>query len=399
MVGLLSPEASFNDPAFSVEVEGIDLIALSEDFADLVQRVEYESTDGIADIARVTVVNPDFELSNKKVFQPGNEMSIFLGYGQNLVHIGRVVITKVRPTFPQDGMPTIQVIGYSKDTQMMDNAPERSKKEKAQKRRKKKGSPGRIFKDMRFSDALKEKLETYDFEDDIDQTPDAPHNFLQKVGLSDYDFAIGISNITGFIFWVDANEDGRWTMHLKDPAKLLQQDEEFTFIYDNGQLSSLLSFSPQMLIQGSQTKIAVRVKDIKSGRIFEAEVEEENDGAPDIDASGDPLAELDGDHTTASDIKLFINDFSFSVTSNRRFQTEAEVIAWALQWFRKTRENFVLARGRTIGAESLRSRQVHKIEGIESGLEGDYYFTRVKHILDNSGGYLCDFSARKVVPN
>lgn len=376
-----------NNPAFAIEVEGKETIV---GVTQLIQRVEYESADGIADVARLTAVNPDFIVSNAKVFQPGNEMSIFMGYGSDLQHVGRVIIAKNRPTYPQNAMPTIQIVGYTKDSKMMDNAPEGSKK--------KGGKGGRGFKDVKFSDAVRERAGDYDFETDIDDTPDAEHGFWQKPGLSDYEFVKGLSNITGFVFWVDGDDDGIWTLHFKDPEQLTEQEETFTFKYNLGDLSSLLSFQPELLIKGFQTKIAVKVKDIKTGRILEAEVEEENDDAPDVSAETEPTAELEGDHTTASDIKLFINDFSFEVTANRRFKTEAEIIAWAQQWFRRQRENFVLARGRLIGVESLRARQVHAIEGIESGLEGDYYFTKVKHIFSNSDGYVIDFGARKVMP-
>lgn len=376
-----------NDPAFAIEVEGKETIV---GVTQLIQRVEYESADGIADVARLTAVNPDFIVSNAKVFQPGNEMSIFMGYGSDLQHVGRVIIAKNRPMYPQNAMPTIQIVGYTKDAKMMDNAPEGSKK--------KGGKGGRVFKDAKFSDAVEERAGDYDFETDIDDTPDTEHNFIQKAGLSDYEFVKGLSNIAGFVFWVDGDEDGIWTLHFKDPEQLVEQEETFTFKYNLGDLSSLLSFQPELLIKGFQTKIAVKVKDIKTGRILEAEVEEENDDAPDVSAEAEPTAELEGDHTTASDIKLFINDFSFEVTANRRFKTEAEIIAWAQQWFRRQRENFVLARGRLIGVESLRSRQVHTIEGIESGLEGGYYFTKAKHIFSNSDGYVIDFGARKVMP-
>ena len=57
-----------------------------------------------------------------------------------------------------------------------------------------------------------------------------------------------------------------------------------------------------------------------------------------------------------------------------------------------------MARGATIGTEILMARQTHRIQGIGPTLTGDYYFSRVKHILDNTNGYLCDFNCRKVVP-
>ena len=134
------------------------------------------------------------------------------------------------------------------------------------------------------------------------------------------------------------------------------------------------------------------------------EFAEENDNAPEVRAevSGDTLRAVDqalgSEHTTASDVKLFIDDFAFEERANRRFTSEAELTAWARQWFRRQRENFIMARGATIGTEVLMARQTHRIQGIGPTLTGDYYFSRVKHVLDNANGYLCDFNCRKVVP-
>lgn len=376
-------------PTFAVRVQGVEL---EYGVTQFIESVEYESADGIADIARVRAVNPDFVISNAKVFQPGNEMDIYMGYGDgDLRHIGRVVITKQTPNFPQSGMPTIQVVGYTRDSRMMDNEPEQPKK--------KGGKGGRLFKDVKFSDAVEERTGDYDMTPDIDPTEDPPHNFIQRPGISDYEFVRGLSNITGYYFWVDGQDTGEWTLHFKKPGSLKDfQDKQYTFIYNQGNFSSLLTFTPELLIKGAATKIAAVVKDVKTGAVYRAEVEEENNASPDIDATGDVTGEVGGEVTTASDIKLFIGDFSFNIVTNRRFQSNAEVTQWAQQWFRRHRENFVLSRGRVIGAQEVMARQVHLLGGVGDTFEGEYYFTKVKHICSKTQGYVIDFAARKVVP-
>ena len=77
---------------------------------------------------------------------------------------------------------------------------------------------------------------------------------------------------------------------------------------------------------------------------------------------------------------------------------EDDVLAWANQWFRRNRENFVLASGRLIGVESLRALQVHAMTGVGAKYSGDYQFTRVAHVMDGDGGYTVEFNARKVIP-
>lgn len=416
-----SNDLGFNAPNFDINVQGA---SVPLGIRRLVQRIEYESSDGMADVMKIVFRDPtlippkgltaigslgglgaggggsgsSLSLRETKVFLPGNEISLSLGYGTDLNHVGRAVIRKVRPNFPREEIPTVEVIAYTADSRMMDNAPEKSKK--------KGGKGGRAFKGATFAEAVRDRAADYGFVPDVDDTLDAPHNFIQKVGLTDYDFVNGLSNLTGFFFWVDGEANGTWNLHFKNPDKLRQQDlqsKTFTFEYNHGQLSSLLDFEPELAIQGSVTKLQVKVKHPDTGVTLEAEFEEENDNSP------DPLAHvtddikisdniLDGDWSTASDIKLFINDFSFEVRANRRFTTEAELVAWAKQWFRRNRENFVLSNGTIIGVESILARQIHKLKGLNAGLDGEYFFSNVAHIMEANSGYTLECGMRKVVP-
>jgi phage protein D len=443
----LPGDVSFNAPNFRIQVEGADVPA---GIRRLVERVEFESSDGMADLMRVTFRDPTLiqpkgartmgpvgggggasplSLRDIKVFQPGNEMSLWAGYGTKLRHIGRVVIRKVRPNFPRNEIPTVEVIGYSKDSVMIDNAPRAKRdppvnewapntpytKPKAKGKKRKKAQPkaanGRAFKDTTFADAVRERAREYGFDvSDVDETPDksAPHTFIQKVGLSDYDFIKGLSNITGYFFWVDADENGTWKLHFKNPATLRRdvlQDKVYTFVYDNKNLGSLMDFEAELALAGAITKLQARVKDPKTGRILEAVFDEENEETPDplavvqddveFDVEGNVLQ---GEYKSASTVKLFIGDYSFQISANRRFRTEAELISWAKQWYRRQRENFVLSHGTIIGVEDVMARQIHKLKGLGMGLDGEYFFTNVQHAISNNGGYELTCTMRKVVP-
>lgn len=375
-------------PTFAVEVEGKELEYGVMQFCE---SVEYESADGMADVARIRAVNPDFLLSNAKVFQPGNEMAIWMGYGSELEYVGRVIIAKQVPNFPQSGMPTIQVVGYTKDSKMMDNEPKKPKKEG--------GKGGRVFKDATFAEAVADRANDYDLGPEIDDTADQPHNFIQRPGVSDYEFVQGLANLNGYVFWVEGLEDGTWVLYFKKPESLASlQDKKYTFKYNEGDNSTLLSFQPEFLIKGAITDMEVVVKDNRTGKVLKAEVKEESNKSPDIQAAGNPTGEVTDELTTASDVKLFFNDFSFNVNTNRRFKTQKEVEEWAKQWFRRMRENFILSRGRLIGVGNLRARQTHSLDGVGNTYNGDYYFTKVKHICSKTEGYVIDFAARKVVP-
>jgi phage protein D len=376
-------------PNFSMDVGST---ALNIGVLQLVEAIEYESADGMADALKVTLKNPDFILTEVKAFQPGNDIHVWMGYGTNLVHIGGAVIVKTNPQFPQDGYPTIEITAYTRDHLMMDKAPEGSKGKGKSKKK------DRAFADSKYSDAVKIRAEAYDFNLDVDDTPSPPTDFVQKAGMSDYEFVKGLSNLTGFIFWVDADENGKWTLHFKDPTKPLYQEKENTYIYNRGNDGNLLSFSPELLISGYQTKIAVSCKNIKTGKVMEATFEETNDQSPETLAEGTPTDTIKDEYTTASDVKLYIEDYAFDCVCNKTFKTEAELVQWAQQWYRRQRENFIMSSGLLIGDPILRANQIHILNGLGKAFDGKYYFTKVKHRQDATSGYTCEFNARKYVP-
>jgi hypothetical protein len=435
-------DVSYNAPNFSIRVAGVEVpIGIRQ----LVERVEYESSDGLADLMRVVFRDPRYippsgllargplggrgaggggagshlSLRDVRVFQPGNLMSLALGYGTELRHVGCVIIRKVRPTFPRDDIPTVEVVGYTKDSAMMDNAPQGPKtpnspiyakpetSRRHPQRRKKKTRYDRIFKHATFADAVRDRGRAYNFDvSDVDDTPDksAPHNFIQKVGLTDYDFVKGLSNITGYFFWVDGDVNGNWKLHFKNPATLERQavqEKIYTFRYDHGNLGTLLEFEPELAIHNAITKLQARVKDPKTGKTFDAIFHEENEDTPDpLAVVPDDIAanELEGEYKTASSVKIFIDDYSFTAITNRRFHSEAELIQWTRQWFRRHRENFILSTGTTIGIENVMARQIHNIDGIGMGLDGEYFFSNVHHKLSDKAGYELECTMRKVVP-
>jgi phage protein D len=367
-------------PNYILNIAGTDL---GTGLTKYVQSVTYESTDGIADMAKIVIANPNLVFQDLKVFKPGNEISIHMGYGTTLEHVGRVVIVKPRPTFPEAVLPTMEIVGYTKDFKMMDNAPEGSKK--------KGGKGGRSFPGEGVSDVVTGKAEFYGFEADIDDAPQIDAKLFQKVGLSDYQFVKGLANMTGFFFWVDGDEDGKWTLHFKDPSKSLTQEKEFTFNYNTGN-RALLSFTPEFLISGANTKIKVRVKDEKTGKVIEEEIEEDED-PPDATWTG--TADEEVAEGRGSTVKLFIGDFSFEEFTNKRFKKPADVKAWAEQWFRRMRENLITGGGRVIGVESLRARQIHTLDGLGTEFDGRWFFSRVRHTMESGGGYTVEFNGRK----
>lgn len=395
-------------PAFVIEV-GARFLEIG--LTDMITEASYESADGLADVAKVKAVNPDFKVSDAKVFQPGNEMAVWMGYGNNLSFIGRVIIDKARANFPKgDSMPTIEIIGYTRDHEMMANAPQDVKKNaqaalkklankpKVKKKKKAKGVNGRVFPNALMSDVVKARLEDYGFIATVDPTPGPAREIIQKAGMNDYEFIVGMANITGFLFWVEGDENGEWAAYFLDPngpTLALLQEKTYTFEY-NTPLATLLSFEPEQIFTDNITKLTYELHDPRKGTVEKAEFDAEDKRYDTLVIGGEPTEPVSGDPADGAQVKLYIGDYSIEVASGKSFKHIAQFEQWAAQWFRRNRQNFINAQGQIIGMETLKARQTHAIKGVGDFYSGDYYFSRVKHVMSASQGYLTDFNARKI---
>lgn len=385
MIGLASDEYSNFAPAFSVSVEGRRLGA---DLTELVSSLEYESTDGVMDEARITVANPDYKLCGSTLWQPGNQVDIWMGFGNSLDYIGRVVIVRPKPRFVSSGMPTIEIVGYTKDFFMARNRPDYGKD------------------DIRnlSTDEISAAVESvasrpayaFDFID-VDPTPEGKYCALQKADVTDYNYVKGLANTLGWYFWVDYTQENKWALHFKNPNGLRVQERKYTFEHSNGDKSTLIDFDPELTLDGAVTKLQVQCRNPETNEFYVEEFQD-SDEPPDTRYENDPNKQLDTTHTTSGAVVKFIfGDSAVEVVSDKRFSSAAEMRVWADQWWRRRREHFVLGRGSTVGVTDLRARQVHTLKLPDASLSGDYYFARVRHQFSSGSGYTVDFTARKVV--
>jgi phage protein D len=402
-------------PSYAIEVNGYPI---ESGLSKLIISLEYESAEGIADVAKIKFANPDFILSNTAIVQPGNEVSIWLGYEPELVHVGRIKIAKKMVNWPRgDDMPTIEISGYTRDHDMMDNEPSKAKtikpsgESKAAKKSAKKmnakakASEGRRFAHRRYSDAITAKALEYSFIPDVDPTPDDLHDFMQKAGLTDYQFIQGIANYTGFVFWVDGDEHGRWTLHFKDPRNLSTQEKVLEFVYNNVN-ASLLEFDGIAKFSGVQSKIVVEHKDPYTGFVRKVEFEQNPTTVDPVFSGTEPPdreylksehLQTKGAAPSPSSILVAIDDLQVKTVADKVFRNDKELEHWARQWFRRNAQRFMFGEGLVIGEPRLMANQTHLISGLDAEFDGAWYMTRVRHLLTPDNGYTSEFSARRVI--
>jgi phage protein D len=396
-------------PIYAIEVEGVEV----KEIYPFLNSLEYESADGVADMVSLTLANPEFILSKSKIFQPYNEIAIWMGYG-NPTFIGKCIITRPKITFPPDGMPIISIKGYTKDWVMMKSDPaDKSRREQQSAAAVKSGNKKlakaikRInYKDMPIDEVVKSIASENFLRSDVDPVDIKEiANLDRPADVTDYDFIKALSNITGFYFWVDADKKGVWTLHFRDPNKpLANQDKIYTFKYNQGDLSTLMSFEPEVTFTDKYTEVKAQAYANKFsheggqwGTIMEQEFVIDDAGTtPDIVFDGDAKGELKSTLEDAESVQVYVGDFSFKVIPVAHINSPEKLKAFVTAWFQTNRNNFIQGHGQVVGLETLMARQTHIIDGLGLPFDGEYYFSKVKHIF-NDNGYTCDFHARKVV--
>lgn len=416
-------------PSFAISINNHEI---DENIVRLVQSVEYDSADNIADMMKLKISNPEFVVSDKKIFQTGNVIKLWAGFNE-LKYIGAAIIEKVRPYFPSDGMPTIDIVAYSADRLMMRNSPDSSDekkpfmtdeelKEEREKAHKAKVRGYQLFRGRKwdegtlYSDVIIEKAEAYGFKADVDETPDyivGPAGVIQKVGMTDYQLAAGVANELIWLFWVDMPEDGdKWVLHFKDPNGITEfsevQEEKFTFRYNSTTSdasvtgfatgpTTLLEFDGEQEMGNGPTDLKIQIKNPKTGNLESYSV------------VGDPADEtveyvnvpneavLEPPETT-HEVSLSFNNVAVKVIADRIFTNPAQVKAWAEAWYKENHRDFFKGTGtvRGPGAEKLRAMQVHEVGGLGVVWSGDYYFVNVIHKINAQDGYSVEWHGRKI---
>lgn len=444
-------------PMYQLKVEGT---LIEVDFTKYIQSIEFESAADLADVITITVNNPGLQLEGAdeehpdltahKIFQPGNEVELRGGYGRADTFIGRAILAKHLPNFPEDGMPTLVIKGYDKSHLMMDIAgPVQATKENKTKLTTPRpvdqnDDQGTAYVDMKASDIVAKIADKYGFTKDIDATTRklaaaTGDGVIQKKGMKDYELVRILANLNIRDFFVDYDPTRKqWVLHWVKPND--NQQPELVFSYGKGDDSSLLSFECEYGIRESVTTIVVLAWDRDNERwISAAEVEDVDGIDPKYHAGGgrmerakpvptqklttnDPSALakkpaknntkakkakqqaaantrnlIDKTIESATQFRLAAAGTAIDIRADKPFESLAEATEYAQRWFKARKDAFLVGKGRLIGVESLKSRQVHRLEGLGPRLSGNWYFISVTHRFEADGGYTCDFTARKVI--
>lgn len=430
-------------PQFALVVEGTEITG---DLTRLVRSATFESALDIADCLTLELMNPGFmltadpnlppDLVSHKAFQPGNEVEIYGGYGRANTLIGRAILAKHLPRYPNDGVPTLSVKAYDKSYLLMnmEGIAAGGKETRVRKAAGDQGEPGTVWENLPAHGVVAAIAARWGLETDIDPVPVKPteDGIVQAKGMSDYELLKTLANIHDRDFWIDwapTNIPGppvggsqlAWFLHWKNPVRAgLPQCR---FVYGNGDQSTLLSIEFEYGIRDAITEISVLAWDETSGAwisLLEVEVAMGPDPKwhPGGGTAARPTQGADpsgggqaGKGTTddalltetlksSTKFRMAAAGVAIDIVADRPFKSLEEAAFFAKVWFQKRKDQFIIARGRTVGVETLRHRQIHKIEGVGPRLSGDYQFLSVKHVFTVGGGdlpYTCEFTANRIL--
>jgi hypothetical protein len=439
-------------PVFRLEINDAPL---NYDINRLVTGIEFETALDMADMLKLTIDNPGLideqfpDWTGHRAFQPGNEVSVYMGYGradrpENF--LGRVIWAKHLPNFPQEGMPQLTVTGYDIRFKMMDNeGPVVSAGKNTTPATKRPvelaDDQGQVFESILHSEIVQRIADMYEMLTDIDPTTRRDHLIIKK-GKKHYELIKGLANLNNKDFWIDWSlQRRRWVLHWKDKNR--NQDAQYILRYaadtDPNNLlkantnGTLLSFEPDYGLREQVSTATILIFDGKNQRWVSAiEIEDASGPDPIYRPGGGvstraavatrakpkkPGAAPAGPKTEARATTLkrqakdvigeaLDNATAFRIAAGGvaidvlppgvRFRDPEEAGQFLFRWFQSKQDNFISGKGRTVGIETLRSHQVHTLRGIGERLSGNYYFTRVSH-QQQGESYACEFNANKVI--
>lgn len=436
-------------PVFRLEINDRPL---NYDINRLVQNIEYETAVDMADMLTVTIDNPGLiddsfpDWTGHKAFQPGNEASLYIGYGradrpENFV--GRVQWVKHLPVYPREGVPQLQIKGYDLSYKMMNNegpviSAGRNTKPTTKRPVDLADDQGQVFQSILHSEVVSRYADLYGLDKDIDATTKREQVIVKK-GMKHFELIKGLGNLNNRETWIDYdNTKRKWVLHWKTRNR--SQGPQYVLRYASAKSGgieriptsgTLLECQPEYGLTEAISTATILIYDGKAQRWVSAiEIEDASGPDPIYKAGGGirsraavsqrPKPKTKGQAarprkearatTLKRQAKDVINEALDNATSFRiaaggvaidvlppgqRFKSVEEAGTYLLRWFQQRQDNFISVRGTTPGIETLRSRQVHTLAGIGDRLSGDYFFTRVRHVITDT--YQCEINANKVI--
>lgn len=309
---------------------------------------------------------PELKWIDSRLFDEGNDVQIQMGYQSDLSKSGVVdfegEITAVSASFPESGVPTLMVRGFSFFHQLQ---------------RKRRRKPFEAITDSGIAEEIADDMSW----GAIVNPTEAKHPVLSP---KDQTYAAILTSIAQRIGYEVAVKNK--TLIFAEPRYRKLHGPELTLEWgkDLGSFNASLStynMVTEVIVRGSQTAHGNGKKPL----VGKATV-------------GDIRGKM-GD-TTGPEIAQKIRDWGSNPALDSEHdlvdQPEAKEVALA-QLEAKALE-FITGRGSIIGNPKLKARMLIELKGLGRRFSGNYYVTSVTHTID-AGGYRTDFEVKRNARN
>lgn len=424
-------------PNFDLSISGRDASKASglfEAVRPLISGVVYEEDEEMSSMFELHLINradtaPELRANwhavvDSKAFQEGNTVDLWMGYGGVRQYMGRVDIVKWLPTFPASGAPVFTLKGYDGRHRMQLGNQVRAKSSLKTKRKV-------AWRKQPDEVTVKKIAAKYGYGADVDETEvkrrkkiakrtrtvshydatGAPVFYasntytrvesvfptrVQPAQMSDWEFLRKLAKINRFDLWVAYSETLRkYVIHFKRRQDIGTPEYLFTY---NGRDGSLISAEPEFAIQEQPTDVEVLYFD-KRRRKIERTVINDINAAEDVRLGSASPGNFHAQRTISKGARVRFSAFGQAIEAiaDRPFRSKKDAETFVRNWLKERERDFLILRGRVVGLETLRPRQIHQLEGMGARLDGFYRLTQVRHEMLPGQQYQCAFTAYKVL--
>lgn len=357
------PDQTYN-PAFLLKIKGTELRhGLTVDVLSISVTDVADGPDSFAFTVRDRNPAPgrfagggQLRWLDDGLFDEGNEVEISVGYVNNLQFMLRGDITACTPSFPDSGLPTLSVRGFSLYQRLQ---------------RQRRSKPFKTSTDASIVDEIAKLAK-------LSAEVDDPGFEHKLVASDDASFANIIKQRAERIGYEFVVKDR--TLIFQRPGYRRNPSPQLTLEWGR----SLISFNPSLTTYGLVTTVKVRASQTSEEGKKEPLVGEAH--------AGDERVKL-GKETGAQIASRMFGENVVRL-DDQRVSTPAEAHELALAHLEMKSMEFIKGRGSCIGTPKLRARMVVEIKGLGKRFSGPYYVTSATHTID-AGGYRTEFEAKR----
>lgn len=351
----------FYVPSFEIKLQGRpqgqDVIKdiLSVSYKDNIQ--EFDSFD-------ITINNWDageraFKYSDTKLFDPGKEIELRMGYFGRLRLMLKGQITSLRPAFPSGAGSTLTISGLNTLYKL------RTKQE------------SHIYEDKTDSQIANEIGGRLSVDVDAEDKGEQKLKYLIQDNQYDIIFLMERARRIGYDIYIDEPADGgRSKLTFKKSTDVRRTAYRLSYG------KSLIEFQPELTTTNQVAKVTVNGWDpIRKEPIKFTATRDQiltkgvgaKGGQPDIDKSFEAKAEI---------------------VATKPVESKAEAQVLATQILEGIAKEMVKATGSTVGLPDLRAGVVLEIDGVGDRFSGRYFVIATTHTIADSG-YTTQFECRR----